>query len=691
MRRDLLIEIGTEEIPASYLTPASSKFKSKIEKFLKESRISFKDSKIFYTPRRIAILISDVAAKQLDDIKEIQGPPRNIGYDKDGKPTKTAYGFARSHQKNVKDIFIKSTPKGEYLFLKKKIKGENTVLLLKKILPKIIPSLSFPKSMQWTETKLRFARPIRWIIVLFGNTPVKIQMNKISSSSYTFGHRFLSKKPLRIKEPKEYESLLQRHYCIVNPEKRREMVEDGLINVANSIRVRVVEDPELLEEVTNTVEYPSPILCQFEERFLELPEEILITALKYHQRCFALKDREGRLIPYFIAITNAPKGDKSEIRKWYERFLRSRLADAEFYYKEDIEKGLEQRVEEEKRVIWIEGLGTLYDKTQRLMELSLFLSSQIPGVEEKALKKATYLSKADLLTNMVREKEFTSLQGIMGGIYAKALGESDKIGEIIYEHYLPKSLQDSLPKTLEGSILSIADKLDNITASFLKNEIPTGSEDPFGLRRQATAVISIILERELFLSLNRLIDKNLGLYNKGDNKIKKDLREFFKERVYQYLIEKAIRYDIVNAVKLWFDNPLDAKLRADALMDFREKEEFEKLVIGQKRVANILKGVRVKEEIDPSLFKQKEEKRLYEKAKGIEESLKKTVKDKKYKNSLKILLSLREEIDTLFDEVLVMTEEEKLRNNRLALLSYIKSLFLEVCDLSEIVLEGEAS
>lgn len=689
MRRDLLIEIGTEEIPASYLAPASSEFKSKIEKFLQDSRIDFKESKIFYTPRRIAILIFDVLSKQPDEIKEIQGPPRDIGYDKNGKPTKTGYGFARSHKKSIKDVYIKSTPKGEYLFLKKRLRGENTTLLLKKTLPKLILSLSFPKSMRWTETKLRFARPIRWIVVLFGNTPVKIQINKISTSPYTFGHRFLSKKPLKIKEPREYESLLQKHYCIADPERRREMVDDGLINVANSIRARVVEDPELLEEVTNTVEYPLPILCQFEERFLQLPEEVLITALKYHQRCFALKDREDRLIPYFIAITNAPKGDKSEIRKWYERFLKSRLADAEFYYKKDIEKGLEKRVEEEKRVIWIEGLGTLYDKTQRLVELSSFLSSEISGVDEKALKRAAYLSKADLLTNMIREKEFTSLQGIMGGIYARVLGEPDKIGEIIYEHYLPKSSQDQLPKTLEGSILSMVDKLDNITASFLKGEIPTGSEDPFGLRRQATAIIYIILERNLFLSLDRLVEKSLELYNKKDNRVKKNLREFFEDRVYQYLIEKGIRYDIANGVKLWFDNPLDAKLRADALMDFRKDEEFERLVIGQKRVANILKGIRVKGGIDPSLFKAKEERALYEKAKEIERLLKKKVKERNYKASLETLLSLRGEIDALFDEVLVMTEEEDLRNNRLALLSYIKSLFLEVCDLSEIVLEGE--
>ncbi len=688
--KDLLIEIGSEEIPASFLEPAANKFAEIVGNFFNDQRISYKEIKSYYTPRRIALIVTKVLPKQREEILEIQGPPKKFAFDNDGKPTKVAEGFANTYKLRIKDLYIKATPKGEYIFAKKKAEQKSIEQLLKENVVNLISSLQFAKSMRWSDnSRLRFARPIRWLTIIYGNTPIVVNFDGIVSSNVTYAHRNASKHPIKIKAVKDYWKVLKKYDVIVRPTERREFIKKQINKLAREVRGQVVEDEELLDEATNICEMPTPLLCEFKAEYLKLPAVVLITALKTHTRCFAVKSiASDNLIPNFIAITNTPTIDKKLVSYWYEEAVEARLEDAKFYFEEDLKIGLEQRVQEEQKVIWMENLGTLFDKTSRLERIAYVIAQQLSGVNHNFLLRAAYLCKADLLTNMVREKEYTSLQGIMGGIYAQLNGEYPQVGQIIAEHYLPKSSADKLPQSMEGAILSIADKLDNIIGAFIINEIPTGSMDRFGLRRQANAIYTICLEKQIFIDLTPIMEIAISYFNKFEDKeLIKKIKEFFIERAYAILSERNFKYDVINAVlALQKLNILDLSLRAQALTDFRSKEQFEALVIGQKRVSNILKGISEIGVVRTELLRESAEKDLYEEAKAKESEITQFVLKNEYAKALEILLSLRPFIDTFFDKVLVMCDDIEIRNNRLALLAYLKSLFLQVADLSEIVI-----
>ncbi len=712
--KDLLIEIGTEEIPASFLAPASETLKEQFCKFLKESRISFSKTKSFYTPRRLTLLLYNVSEKQKQEILEVQGPPKKYAFDEQGRPTKVAIGFANSHKHKVKDLYTKQTPKGEYVFLKKKAEVKTITQLLKDNLSELIANLQFPKTMRWGEDKLRFARPIRWVTLVYGTKPISVTIAGLKSSQYSQGHRNNRITKVKIANVKHYEKILKKYDVIVDAEARKQYIKKQLTVLTKKVKGKAIEDEELLQETTNICEIPNPILCEFRPEFLNLPAPVLITALKTHTRSFAVTEeimpqrhrehgeklkessvpsvpswqsKGESLLPYFIAITNTPKCDVKQVRYWYEQAVESRLEDAKFFYNEDIKVGLENRVEQEKKVVWIEGLGTLFNKTSRLERLVFVIGQRIPNVNNSSLLKAAFLSKGDLLTNMVREKEYTFLQGVIGGIYTKATGESDLVAKIITEHYLPKSFDDKLPETVEGSILSVADKIDNIVGAFIVNAVPTGSFDPLGLRRQAMAIGSICLNKRFFLNLEEIIELSFEYFAVEENQnLLKTIKGFFRERLNALLLDRNIRYDIANAVlAVGSINVLDIYERAQALAEFRKQAEFEPLVIGQKRVNNILKGVTESFVVHENLFKETAEQNLYQQAKSIESALQAGITRRDYKKALELLLSLRPAIDNLFDQVLVMTDEEQLKNNRLGLLQYIKLLFIKVADLSEIV------
>lgn len=703
--KDLLLEIGTEEIPASFLAPASETLKETFAKFLLENRMSFRDIKTFYTPRRIALLVSNVSEKQKAEIVEVQGPPKKFAYDDKGNPTKVAVGFASSNKVKVKELYTRPTAKGEYVFLKKQAEIKTLMQLLKLHLPLIICNLPFPKTMRWNHSKMRFARPIRWISLIYGTKPILVNIDGLKSSNYSLGHRNAVKPRIKITNAKQYVKTLRKHHVMVNPNERQKYIKKQINVLARNVRGKVILDQELLQEATNICELPCPILAEFKPEFLSLPSIVLITALKTHTRSFAVKsqiskDNLDRILPYFIAIANTPSCDKKKVAYWYEEAVEARLSDAKFYFDEDVKIGLEQRVEQEKQVVWIEGLGTLFDKTRRIEKLVFVLSQRIPNADKSSLLRAALLCKADLLTNMVREKEYTALEGIMGGIYASAMGEDELVAKIISEHYLPKSVDDDLPKTIEGSILSIADKLDNIVGAFIVNAIPSGSADPFALRRQAIAIIGICLQKKFFVDLNEIIELNLEYFDlvKSPNKTEieqnqtqnllKAIKGFFTERLNSLLLDRNIKYDIANAVLATDNlNVIDVYERARALTEFRKEPEFELLVIGQKRVANILKGITESFVVDENLLKETAEHTLYQQAKSLESSLQTAVHVRDYKKALQLLLSLRPAIDSLFDNVLVMTDEIALKNNRLGLLQYVKSLFLQIADLSEIVIQ----
>ncbi|MEO0110547.1 MAG: glycine--tRNA ligase subunit beta [candidate division WOR-3 bacterium] len=684
---NFLLEIGTEEIPASYLSPATEFLVNSFKKLLLENKIGYKEIKSFFTPCRMAILVKGIKERQEVWEEEVIGPPKKVALTEDGSLTSQGKGFLLANK--AKEYYWRETPKGEYLFIRKKKGGEKTNLILSSLLPSLITEIPFPKRMRWAESGVAFARPIRWICSVFNGSILRFPFPNIRVGNFTYGNKNFKKRVV-LKDAKDYERVLKKYKVIPSYEERRKSVLNKANSLAKKVKGEILADSELLDEITNTLEFPVPILVNFAERYLSLPKPVITTVLKKHLRALSIGQGDN-LLPYFIVFLNNPLGKKSEVKKWYENSAESRLADAEFFFNEDLKKGLENFLLEEKKVIWIEGLGTLYDKTERMKKLVEKLGSYYPEIDREGLQKATLLSKADLLTNIVREKELTSLQGIMGGIYAQMAGEKEVVFQAIGEQYLP------IPKTKEGALLALADRFDNIVASFLKGEIPTGSYDPFGLKRMADTILEIFSSHHLFLSVDEPIEFLLGEFSSTDLSLKEKILRFFGERVKLFLMEKGYRYDIADSlISLSPLVPYDLEMRAEALTRFREerKEEFRTLVIGQKRAKNILreaerKGIAYSEIVNPDLLREEPEKVLFEKGKGLEERLKNSLKERRYLETLELLLTLREAIDKVFDEVLVMTEDAELRRNRLALFSYIKSLFYSFCDFSLLVLEGE--
>ncbi len=682
--KDFLLEIGCEEIPASFLYPAGEYLEKKLKELFERKKVKFKKIQKFITPRRIAVLVEDLEKHTQREEVEFQGPPKKIAFTEDGKLTTAGLKFLKAKDASFKDSFIKNTPKGEYLFVKKVVGGEKTAQILKEELKKIILSIPFQKTMRWNG-KEKFARPIRWIVSLFEDEVIEFEVAGIKSGRKTYPNRNLNKK-IEIKKPKDYEKLLEENYVIVSYEKRRKILYEKLSKKAKSLHGELIENKELLDEVTNLVEYPRVVSCEFDKRFTLLPRDVLVTALAKHQKAFSVQDEKGGLKTEFLVVLNNPFAVDEKVKPWFERMVVSRLDDALFYMEEDLKKGIYPLVEEEKNVTWIEGLGTLYNKTERLLKLGEEFVKYIPGASISKYKKAAYLSKADLLTNLVREKEFTSLQGTAGKEYLLKLGEDKRIAQAVEDQYLPRFPEDTLPKTPEGALLSILDKADNIYASFLKGEIPKGSRDPFGLRRQMTGILMIALSRKIYIPLFEIFDRIRKLFKK-DGKTLEKIKIFIKERERNFLMDKGFKYDMVDAVLAVVEDDIyDAFLRVSSLKDIEKDKDFEKLVIGQKRISNILKGVKAGTKINKDLLEKKEEIELFEKAKSIEDRIKESIEKKRYKKTIQLLISLREYIDRFFDNVFVMTENKKIRKNRLALLQYLRTLFISFADLSKIAM-----
>ncbi len=689
--KQLLLEIGTEEIPASFLGPALTDLERRVRTVLSDSGIPAGPAEIFSTPRRLALRLSEVADGKPAQVVEIQGPPKKAAFDPQGNPTKTAVGFSAAHGKTPADLYVKPTPRGEYVFIKKQADAVPTTKVLREGLPGIIAALPFPKNMRWDATGVRFARPIRWLVCLFGPDIVEFQFGELKSGADSRGLRNSLPHSFPIPSPAEYESTLRAHGVIVPRDARRTAIAQELAHLAATAGGRPVEDEELLEETTDITESPELLLCSFNPDYLDLPAEILTTALKKHQRCFSMTKADSPcLLPHFVAVTNTPGCDHAVVSDWYEKAAESRLRDARFFVDADLKHGLEALVKEEKQVTWIEGMGTYFDKTERLRKLCDFLAIQVPGTDSSPLNRAALLCKADLLTNMVREKEFTSLQGRIGGIYARRLGESPTVADAIAEHYLPRFVGDKLPMTQNGALLSIADKLDNIVATFLTGEIPTGSEDPFALRRQTTGLLTIVLRQNLPIDIGALISAALRLFPSPKDEYVRQIPGLLRERLNALLADEGIRYDIAAAVmgRSW-QQPAQALIRANALAAFRDEPEFLKLVVGQKRVANILKGQALDGMPDESLQTEPTEKLLWQESCKVEPDLDRCLDVHDYRHAFELLLSLRPTIDKFFDDVLVMAKEEDVRTNRLRLLAYVRSLFGRVADLSKIVIEGE--
>ena len=689
-RLPFLLEIGTEEVPQSFLGPAAAQLSRLVQGLLDDAGVEHdRELEQMWTLRRIAVRCRAVRSAIPARDVEVQGPPRKAAYDPEGSPTKTARGFAKSQGCRVEDLFVKKTDRGEYVFARRAEPEVKTAAILADRLPKALAAMEFPKTMRWLSDGTRFPRPVRWLVCLLGSETVEFDFAGLRSGRTTQGHRNSEQRLVELTSPADYESALAGARVIASPAQRRVTVVTGLKELAAGVGAEPVLDEELLDETVNITEWPVPVLSRFRPDHLQLPAEVLITALKKHQRCFALRDRQGKLVPHFIAVANSPDCDTRTVGRWYEDAAESRFEDAGFFFQADMKKGLESLVEAEQKVTWIQDMGSYFDKTQRLRALCAHLATAVPEADRTALDRAALLCKADLLTNMVREKEFTSLQGVMGGIYARLQGESDAVADAIAEHYRPQSSSDRLPATFAGALLSIADRTDNIVATFLTGQVPTGSEDPFALRRQAAGLLAITLERNLAVDIPDLVRAALALFTDPDPKLAALIPGFFLEREAQALAERDIPYDIAQAVLATSGNLLARALAtARALRQFRSRPGFEKLVIGQKRVANILRDQQVEGEPDPGLF-EPAERELHQWAAEVAPKLAPALAGADFDKAFELLLGLRPQIDRLFDEVLVMAEDEKLRTNRLRLLLYVRSLFREVADLSRIVIEGE--
>jgi glycyl-tRNA synthetase beta chain len=683
---EFLLEIGTEEIPSGFIQRALEDMKGFLEKEFQNQRIAYKEIKAMGTPRRLVLTASGVATTQEGRLIEVIGPAKRIAFTEQGQPTKAALGFARGQGIGIEELQVVKTDKGEYVSARKEEKGQETIQILPAILPRLISSISFPKSMRWMDLENTFARPIHWILALFDGTVVPFQVGNVSSSNLSRGHRFMAPGSFQVKDVGEYLRRLKNSSVIVNPEERKELIIGELNKAAGEVSGNILPDDELLEIVTFLVEYPVAIRGSFSRDFLALPREVLISAMREHQRYFSLTDANGTLLPYFVTISNTRPRDPNVVARGNERVLQARLSDANFFFVEDRKIPLIQRLEGLKRVVYHSKLGTSYEKVMRISNLAEYLTQGIDPSLQETVKRASFLCKGDLITGMVGE--FPKLQGVMGRIYALLSGEKEEVALAVHEHYLPISAGGAIPSSHPGAILSIADKFDTIVGCFGVGLIPTGTADPYALRRQTLGIINIILGKRYLFSLSQLVERSLDLLSekieRPPQEIKTDVLEFFKGRLQNLLSSKGLSPDAMEAaLAVGFDDIVDLQERAKALHDLRSEPDFESLAIAFKRVVNISKS-HTPQKIDPRWFESDVEGKLFEAYRTTGQKAKEKIAQKDYPAALKDLSSLRQPVDEFFDGVMVMAEDEKIKSNRLSLLSHISQLFFRIGDFSKI-------
>ncbi|MDD5641007.1 MAG: glycine--tRNA ligase subunit beta [Syntrophales bacterium] len=686
MASELLLEIGTEEIPARFIPPALAEMAASFQKLLEQERIASGEISTWGTPRRLTLVARDLAEAQSEASTEIIGPPKAKAFDAAGQPTQAAQGFAKNQGVAVSDLIEVDTPRGIYLAVSKRTAGRPTKERLLELLPSYILGLSFPKSMRWGAESITFARPIHWLLARWGGEVLPFVVGDVTSGGFTRGHRFLAPQDVEVKDAAAYVAALKKAQVIVDPVARREHLETELAQAAAKVGGEVVPNPGLLEENSFLVEYPSVVCGNFEEKFLALPDEVLITSMREHQRYFSLRGKDGQLLPHFIAVNNTLTRNPEVVKKGHERVLRARLSDAMFFYQEDSKTPLEKRVEALKGVVFHSLLGTSYEKMERFRELAAYLARNLAPDLEELVRRAAYLSKADIVTEMVGE--FPSLQGVMGRQYARLSGEPPAVAEAIFTHYLPRHAGDLLPPDLTGALVSLADRLDTICGCFGVGLIPTGAADPYGLRRHALAVIHILRDQGLHLNLPEAVGAALdllkGKISRTPEETALEVLDFFMTRLQHLLISEGYNNETVAAVlAAGGADVVDAADKAKALEEVRQSPEFPALAVAFKRVINIARGAEGGK-VTELLFEDAAEKQLYE-ATGLMETEVAAALDKRdYPGVCRALAKLKGPVDVFFDQVLVMAEDENLRRNRLALLVRISNTFLQMADFSRI-------
>ena len=693
MSKDLLLEIGTEEIPAGFMLQSFEQLEQLAHDLFEQNRIAIGEVTATGTPRRLTLYINDVSEEQADLEKEVRGPAKNVAFDDNGNATRAGEGFAKGQGLTPDQLEIRDTDNGEYVFACTTEVGEKTFKLLPELLTEIINELNFPKSMRWGNQNMRFARPIKWILSLYGSETIEFSIADVTASNWSKGHRFLSEGKFEINKAQQYFDKLEAEGVIVDHNRRREMIVKQIKEIEADKNVSVPINDDLLEEVNFLVEYPTALCGSFEQEFLDLPEEVLITSMREHQRYFPVRNQDEQLENLFITVRNGKEAHLDIVREGNEKVLQARLSDAKFFYEEDQSQQLEAKVEKLKDIIFQEDLGTIYEKVERMISLSETFAAGLnySATEIDQAKRAAKLAKADLVTEMVNE--FSKLQGIMGREYALMDREDKAVAEAIFEHYLPRYADDKLPSTKVGQIVSLADKIDNIAGCFSVGLIPTGSQDPYALRRQGLAVVKTITDADLNINLEQLIDPALKLLVENDkptrefNEIKADIMDFFALRLEKLLEDKDIRYDVINSVLATdFSNINDTILRAEAVMEFRTEEGFAELITAFDRASNLAEKSS-KEEIDSELFRDSSEDKLYQQYQELQEKINDLITEQDYVVALKQVATLKPAIDNFFNSVMVMADDEDVKENRLALLKVVTNLLSKIADLTKIVID----
>jgi glycyl-tRNA synthetase beta chain len=694
LKLEFLFEVGCEEIPGRYIDGTLAQLVEGLAKKFEEHSLTHAVIQSYATPRRLVLVAPALDERQADRTEVVTGPPKSAAVDSSGNATPAARGFAAKHGLTVDQLNCIQTEKGLYLGFEKRLPGKSALELLSQELPRLLASVNFPKSMRWEASQFLFVRPIRWILCRLGGQVVPFTVAGVTTEGFSYGHRILSQNSrIEATSFESYKSGLVNHKVRFDAKDRLETIQAALAVAAEGAGAKLLSDPRLLGLVVNLNEFPSVICGSFNPEFLRLPKEVLVTVMREHQKYFSLVDSTDQLVPRFLAVVDSDGTHAGQIRAGHERVLKARLADAGFFWDLDRKAKLESRVDKLARVVFQHKLGTMLEKTQRLVALTSFLGKalRLAGVDE--ITQAARLCKADLVSEMV--KEFTDLQGVMGGLYATAEGLPPAVADAIYEHYRPQTLEEASPKTFNGSILSIADKLDSIVGAFSIGQVPTGSKDPLALRRQALGLIKVLLDKKISISIEKLFAKSFSLFRKKAARSQAetwlDFASFVKDRLRFIFKEQGFRYDEINSVvEIGFDNPYDCLERLRAVASIRATADFEAVAQGFKRIKNILmkSGADAPaglQPIDAALFETEEERKLADAVQAIRPKVSKAARTKNYARAFELMGSLRPVIDLFFDKVLVMAEDPKVRTNRLNLLRGLLQTFLNIADVSEIV------
>jgi glycyl-tRNA synthetase beta chain len=689
-KRNLLLEIGLEEMPARFITDTINQLASKVENWLKNNNIGFDGINLYSTPRRLAVLVMNVDERQEDSVEEAKGPAKKIALSESGEWSKAAMGFTRGQGMSVDDIFFKEINGVEYAHISKFIKGQDTANLLVE-LQAIVTSLTFPKNMRWADLDMRYVRPIKWLVAMFGSDVVRFEIAGVQTGNVTRGHRFLGEDNVTLSNPEEYEEVLLGQYVVADAKKRKDAIISQLEKIEEENGWVIPVDEDLLEEVNNLVEYPTALYGRFEDEFLDIPSEVLITSMKEHQRYFPVKSADGELLPHFITIRNGDHLHIEKVARGNEKVLRARLADAAFFYKEDQKLQIDAALAKLQNIVYHEDIGTIAEKAERVRKLVNLIAERLGFAADitKAADRAAQISKFDLVSQMVYE--FPELQGIMGEKYALQKGESQEVAVAINEHYMPRNADDSVPGTPAGALVAIADKLDTIISFFSLGIIPSGSQDPYALRRQATGIVQTLIEKQWDISIENLVGFSLslisdaGISKRNDEEVYHELIQFFKLRVKHLLQERGIRYDINDAVLGGeIGSVSDLTEKADALQAASSDEGFKESMESLSRVLNIASKKDVMGDINPEMFENAYEQKLYEKYLELGRKVESGVDAATY---YQLLVAMKPEINDYFDNTMVMSDKEEVRENRLNQMAALAVLIMKMAKVNDIVVK----